>query len=315
MTLKKPSANGRNITVVLFGEILVDVFPDRTVLGGAPFNVARHLQGFGLHPVLISRIGCDTLQQRFLSSMKKFGMNIQGIQTDLTHPTGQVLVRMEKGGHSFEILPDQAYDYIDSDTARRTILEHQPELIYFGSLAQRHCVSRNALESLFKNAQAPRFLDINLRAPWFETQTLRNSLSHADFLKLNIEELRHLGNLFHLNTTGDENLATALVRNFGLKSIIVTCGDTGAWLRDEQGNLYTADSSGKIQVVDTVGAGDGFSAIVILGLFSNWPLGKTLLRADAFARKICEIRGAVPPDDSFYRTFRDSWYHTDGESQ
>ena len=141
--------NGPPDTVVLFGEILVDVFPDRRVLGGAPFNVARHLQAFGLHPVLISRTGNDALRDELMAGMSDLGMDTGGVQSDPVHPTGQVLVHMDEGGHSFEILPEQAYDFIDARSADEIALASRPGLFYFGTLAQRHPVSCRALESLF----------------------------------------------------------------------------------------------------------------------------------------------------------------------
>ena len=94
--------------VVLFGEVLADVFPDRSVLGGAPFNVARHLQAFGLLPLLITRVGDDQLGRELVATMTRLGMTVEGVQQDPLHPTGQVIVHIEEGSHRFEIPPDQA---------------------------------------------------------------------------------------------------------------------------------------------------------------------------------------------------------------
>ena len=148
----------QNGTVVLFGEVLADVFPDRAVLGGAPFNVACHLQAFGLHPVLITRLGEDEV----MNAMAQKGLDTLGVQFDKHYPTGQVRVHIEDGGHRFEILPTQAYDFIHPGVARLTLLSAHPALVYFGTLAQRHTVSRQALKNLLRGAQSARFLDINL---------------------------------------------------------------------------------------------------------------------------------------------------------
>jgi len=311
--IKLPKANRLNNNIILFGEILADIFPERYVLGGAPFNVARHLQGFGLHPVLVSRTGDDALRQEIHTMMSVLGMDTQGLQTDAAHPTGQVLIHMENGGHRFEIVPEQAYDFIDADIADKTTHSVHPELVYFGTLAQRHPCSKKALSSLLANNPATRFLDINLRSPWYDLQTLEQSLQLADFLKLNTEELQNLCRLLHITAPNDNQLADSLIKDFDLQCILVTSGKDGAWLKNADGSLISAVSDKPVRILDTVGAGDGFSAIFILGLFCNWPLEQTLLRADVFARTICEIRGAIPLSDNFYEPFRMTWNLRSGD--
>lgn len=300
---------------MLFGEVLVDRFPDRGVLGGAPFNVARHLQGFGLHPVLISRTGNDSLRGELMATMTSLGMDRRGLQADPSHPTGQVLVHLENGSHRFEILPDQAYDFIDTEHAKRTALAVRPRLIYFGTLAQRHPVSRRALAAVLEGSDAPCFLDINLREPWYEPATLRHSLKMANILKLNNDELPRLGDLLGLEDQDDESLARRLLQAFDLSTILVTCGAAGAWLLAKNGRRLTVKAEKTVRIIDSVGAGDGFSAIFILGKFYNWPLEQTISRADAFARAICGIQGAVPKNDTFYDSFRSQWNLIDGDLQ
>lgn len=116
-------------SVILFGEVLIDAFPDRLVLGGAPFNVARHLRAFGLHPTLISRTGNDEYRNIVLAAMAYFGMETLGVQCDPTHPTGKVRVHVGKEGHRFEILPDQAYDFINPTITRMVTLSAQADLV------------------------------------------------------------------------------------------------------------------------------------------------------------------------------------------
>ena len=306
-----PSLKG---SVHVFGEILVDVFPDRKVLGGAPFNVAHHLHAFGLHPTLISRIGNDATGRELSLKMRKTGMDVKGLQTDRSRPTGQVVITMVNESHSFEILPNQAYDFIDADLACKTVAASPPDLIYFGTLAQRNPVSRKALDLVSKGALVPHFLDINLREPWYDTDILRSSLTRADILKLNAEELRLIAGLLNMREDSDEHLAENLMHAFDIQCILVTCGDKGAWLITGAGNTVTTGNRSATRIIDTVGAGDGFSAIFLLGLFCRWPLEEVLTRADAFARSICQIRGAVPDDHSFYRSFSSAWDLTDGAS-
>jgi fructokinase len=310
-----PKPDAHTGTVALFGEILVDVFPDRRVLGGAPFNVARHLQAFGLHPVLITRTGNDALRDKLIATMTNLGMDIRGVQSDPIHPTGQVMVHMEDGGHRFEILPKQAYDFIHASVTRMIALAAQPEFIYFGTLAQRHPISRRALSSLLKTVKAPRMLDINLREPWYDVQTLKRSIAQADILKLNSEELNHIARLLRLGGTDDTRRAATLMEQFGLRTILVTRGEEGAWLLDDEGTMVSVPAGQSIRIADTVGAGDGFASVFILGLFKNWTAEQTLLRADHFARELCGIRGAIPQDDGFYQPFREAWALNNGAPQ
>ncbi|BAN35029.1 PfkB domain-containing protein [Sulfuricella denitrificans skB26] len=309
--LIKPSS--RTGTIALFGEVLVDRFPDRSVLGGAPFNVARHLQAFGLHPVLITRTGNDALREELLASMARFGMDPLGVQCDPVHPTGQVVVHMEQGGYRFEISPNQAYDFIHAGVARMVALSTQPELIYFGTLAQRNKISRRALNSLFRSIGAPRMLDINLREPWYDAQTLKRSLLRADLVKMNHEELANIA--LQLKLPGDSAVeqAAALIKQFSLGRLLVTCGAKGAWQLTADGTeTQTEGSVPTGSIVDTVGAGDGFAAVFILGTLRGWPAGLTLSRANRFAAAVCGIRGAIPDDPSFYQAFLKEWKLDDG---
>lgn len=305
-----PAAHlGQNDTIALFGEILADVFPDRAVLGGAPFNVARHLAAFGLAPVLISRIGDDALGGEVLEMMSRSGMATLGVQIDPLLPTGRVQVRMESGGHRFEILPLQAYDFIDAAAACDTVRYADPSLLYFGTLCQRHDVSRQAMHTLFRNTTAPRFLDINLREPWYEDDTIEFSLRRAHFLKLNTEELDILSQASRIHGISSQDRAEKLMRKYGTSHLIVTCGEDGAWRMDEHGEIHgVRDRKRRLDIVDTVGAGDGFSAVCILGMIRRWPVAVALRRADAFAAAICGIRGAVPDLADFYQPFFKEWH-------
>lgn len=301
----KVSQNGR---VVLFGEVLADIFPDRTVLGGAPFNVARHLKAFGRNPVLLTRVGNDELGKNVLATMARSGMATSGVQSGNTHPTGQVKVHLESGGHRFEILPAQAYDFIHPAVARMVRLPLSPALVYFGTLAQRHDVSLRALTTLLRSTAAAKFLDINLRAPWYEEKTLRFSLQAADIVKLNNEELEVLAEMFELPEGKPRDQVLELISKFNLEQVVVTCGAEGAWQMNRVGIVVEAVDNNRVAtVVDTVGAGDGFSAVYMLGLLWRWPMAKTLERANAFAAALCEIRGAIPDTMDFYEPFIREW--------
>lgn len=294
--------------VLVFGEVLFDVFDDRRTLGGAPFNVARHLRAFGMYPLLVTRTGTDPERKTVIEAMNRFGLDVRGVQSDPTHPTGSVVVDTKGSSHSFDILPNQAYDYIDSSQARLTGLFAKPGLLYFGTLAQRSAVSRRALRSLLRSMEAPTFVDINLRKPWYEVATIRHSLRNAQLLKVNEDELLELGRLLHHQSTAINDLVAGLIEDFGISQILVTQGDRGAALFDDQGVqcVVTADPIPD-PIVDTVGSGDGFSAVFILGWLRQWPVELTMQRADHFARAVCQLRGAVPLEDGFYDRWREQW--------
>lgn len=295
-------------TVALFGEVLADKFPDRNVLGGAPFNVAHHLQAFRLHPVLITRTGNDELREELLASMSRSEMDTLGVQCDLIHPTGQVIVHLEQGEHRFEISPDQAYDFIHAGVTHMVALSIQPELVYFGTLAQRHQVSRRALNRLLQSVGAPRLLDINLRDPWYSKLTLKRSLASANIVKMNADELATVARQFKLPGDTPTAQAAALLKQFSLERVIVTCGAAGAWQLCADGTeTRTVGGAPFSGLVDTVGAGDGFAAVIILGMLSGWSDELTLERAHRFAAALCGIRGAIPDDPGFYRPFLNEW--------
>jgi fructokinase len=215
---------------------------------------------------------------------------------------------MEGGAHRFEILPLQAYDFIDAATALDAVRSIDPSLLYFGTLCQRHDVSRQALRTVFGCTPAPRFLDINLREPWYEAGTIEFSLRHAHFLKLNTEELEILSEVSRIHGITLQDRAEKLLRTFGIGHLIVTCGEDGAWRMDEHGEIHgVQDRKRRLDIVDTVGAGDGFSAVCILGMMRRWPVAVALRRADAFAAAICGIRGAVPDLEDFYQPFLKEW--------
>lgn len=295
-------------TIALFGEVLADVFPEKTVLGGAPYNVARHLLAFAQHPVLITRAGNDELRDRFMAELTALGMDDAGVQTDPVYPTGQVNVQMEGATHRFEIKTNQAYDHIHAGVAHLVTLATHPDLAYFGTLAQRNVESRLALDTFLSDAKCPRFLDMNLRAPWYDKHTIRRSLLRTEIVKLNEEELGIIAGMFDPKLTQARAQASFLMKRFDLSLLFITCGEAGAWALTNNGE--EASVSGMAlgdDFVDTVGAGDGFSAVCILGLLNQWPLDQILTRANQFATALCRVRGAAPANPSFYESFTEEW--------
>lgn len=283
--------------VTVFGETLVDEFPDRSVLGGAPFNVAYHLKHLGLEPLLITRVGCDQNGDRLFGAIEAAGMDTRGVERDPVRPTGRVVVSFDDGGHRFEIVEDQAYDAIDPIEAAAVVRAAPPLVVYFGTLAQRREASRAALDAVLEATGGTRWLDINLRAPFDGTDVIARSLEMADHLKLNDDELGIVAERLELTASDPDVHAAALIERFDLRSVTVTCGARGAWSLDSGGNRARVEGrplDGPL--VDTVGAGDGFAAVLISGFLRDWTQQQTLERADAFARRLCLIRGAIPDE-------------------
>ena len=296
-----------NPSVAIFGEVLVDVFPDQNVLGGAPYNVARHLQAFGIKTEIISRIGMDSLGDALMEEMMNLGLETHGIHFDPNYPTGQVKVQIQDGKHQFEILPDQAYDHISVTITQETMQSIQPSIAYFGTLALRGLESRLAAEQFLTDANCLKFLDLNLRTPWYTIDIIDFALTQAHIAKMNDEELAIIAQLFHLKGSPEQQ-AIALQKQFNLEQLLITCGEKGCWLLDSQSRIFKAVTiETPEKIIDTVGAGDAFSAVFILGNLYQWTIATTLERASAFASAICGVRGASAPAADFYRSFLQNW--------
>jgi fructokinase len=277
---------------------LFDHFPDDSlILGGAPFNVAWHLQAFGVEPLFISRVGDDELGHRIQSAMQDWGMDTSGLQIDSRYPTGTVEIEIENGEPSYEIVINQAYDFIDTNQLAEIT---DGSLLYQGSLALRNPVSRNALEELRTKLDLPVFVDVNLRAPWWDKETVSLQLEAARWAKLNDEELYELSPI-----DGElEIQAKALQEACELSLLIVTLGEKGALARTAEGVIYRVEPEAHTPVVDAVGAGDAFTSVILLGLLSSWDLNVSLERAQLFASAVVGIRGATPTHKIFYKSFR-----------
>jgi fructokinase len=277
-------------------------------MGGAPFNVARHLGAFGLHPLLISCTGNDALRDGLLLEMAQLSMDVTGIQCDPDHPTGRVRVILENGSHRFDILPDQAYDHICVEAMRRSITAIRPQLAYLGTLAQRSPRSLQAARRFVEACRCPVFLDINLLAPWYDEATIAHSMACADIVKLNDEELSVVAGLFGFEGLHPEAQAAALQQRFEVEQMLVTCGAAGCWMLDAQQQVARATPVGSGRpVVDTVGAGDAFAAVTMLGLLKRWDTSTTLQRAVEYAAAMCRVRGAAPPSAGFFQPYREAW--------
>ena len=285
--------------ICVFGEALFDHFPDGTrVLGGAPFNVAWHLQAFGQAPYFVSRVGSDPEGDTIRTAMRKWGMDTGGLQADPTYPTGRVEVTIVDDEPTYDIVHPCAYDAIE-------VLASQPgcELLYHGSLGLRDTASRQALKQLKAQQPGIVFVDVNLRPPWWQKQQLLELVHTADWVKLNTDELAQIQGSHQPGQAG----AIDFLTEHGLQGLLLTHGAQGAELFTAAGEHFKVQPGSDNPVIDTVGAGDAFASVMILGLVKGWPMPLTLQRAQDFASAIVGNRGATASDPAFYQSFVKQW--------
>jgi fructokinase len=302
-------------TIAVIGEALIDRFPDRDVIGGAPFNVARNLALLGAAPVMITRIGDDALGKTIEADFARYALDTRGLQRDAQRATGTVTVHMQGTHHRFEIGADAAWDHLDGGEAARVVAASQPRISYFGTLAQRSADSRTAIGEALDASNALPFLDLNLReGP--DNQALSDaSLTRARIVKVNDDELTQLIEWFVRPGLGalpwgepaHRDAVAELITRFDLKRLVVTCGPRGWICIDGATSDWLEGRAAPVRVRDTVGAGDAFSSILLLGEVNAWPLPTALDRAAKFASAVCGIHGAVDPASDIYSKALAGW--------
>lgn len=286
--------------ILVIGEILFDVFEKEKRLGGAPFNFAYHLLNLGFPVRFISRIGNDNLGEEILTLLKQYHFNIDDIQIDDHHNTGTVVVQLSSSGSpAFYIKPDVAYDYIDYLPDKHLSLIDTADVIYFGTLVQRSGQGFKNIQKFMglRRSDALCFYDINLRQNCYSDNVILASLNHADLLKLNKEEFEECKKIFRFSK--DDEFILFLMDKFALNAIAITKGDKGSELYTKTGRFHS-ETNRVSSIVDTVGAGDAYSAMLAVGIIKGWKPDRTLSMASMFASRICEIRGAIPESRKFY---------------
>jgi fructokinase len=236
-------------------------------------------------------------------AMVDWGMESRGLQTDSRLPTGRVNIEIREGEAAYDIISPCAYDAIDSDS----IAVPGCDFLYHGSLALRADRSFQALQQLIDTKPSCLFVDVNLRAPWWDRSRVLSLMKKADWVKLNIDEFETL-----FPGSGPlENRLQGVIEALQLQAAILTHGAEGAEIMTAAGEHFQVSPVGQIDVVDTVGAGDSFTAVVILGLLEQWPIQTTLQRAQAMASRIVGQQGATISDPAFYECLQSAW-PTDG---
>ncbi|MBL4851338.1 MAG: carbohydrate kinase [Gammaproteobacteria bacterium] len=291
---------------VVFGEVLYDCFPDgRTILGGAPFNVAWHLNGFGLKPLLVSRIGSDDRGNDIIEAMQQWGMDVSAVQRDSFRPTGVVNVVLDDNNQpSYDIAESQAYDYIRPGEIYGTAMDGSYGLLYHGTLGLRQPEAMSSLSIFLEQMNLPSFVDLNLRAPWWNADLVHQVLSGATWIKLNDIELADIDISDVEQPSSREH---ALFREYNPELVILTKGAKGAAILSAEGKVEADISENVVEGGDLVGAGDSFSAVCMLGIVKEWTSSQILERAQEFAAEICGINGATTNDKQLYQYFKAQW--------
>lgn len=280
--------------IIGVGEVLWDLLPQGRQMGGAPANFAYHAKALGANSCVITRVGKDELGDEILHRFKAIGFPLDLVQIDNSYPTGTVSVELSpEGVPNFIIHKPVAWDFLEvTDLALAAV--KTADVICFGTLAQRTEVSGAAVRQLVRSAStsAIRIFDINLRQNFYTPQTIEESLELADVFKINDAELRVVAGIFNLGGSLEDQIV-ALARRFKLKTVAVTFGAEGSLLySDGQWSRYKPSP---VKVVDTVGAGDAFTAALAIGLLKKLDLDKINYAANEIAAYVCTQPGATPP--------------------
>ena len=275
------------------GELLWDMLPKGKQIGGAPFNFARHCNQLGLEGFPVSQIGIDELGNETVSLLKDWGITPDFVSRDPQHETGTVNIRLDNQGKpNYEIRDDAAWDFIQHNLLLEQLAQ-KVDIVCFGTLAQRSDASRSTIYSFLDrmSSDAIKLFDVNLRQHFYSIGSIEASLERASILKLSDEELPVLKNAFSLSGSVEVQLSE-LKNRFELKLIAYTRGAEGSLLIDGSG---TDDHPGTtITTIDTIGAGDSFSATLCTGLLQGLTLAPLNENANQVAAYVCSQRGATP---------------------
>ncbi|XMO86856.1 carbohydrate kinase [Algibacter sp. AS12] len=277
--------------ITCFGEVLWDVFPTHKKIGGAPLNVAARLQDFNNTVSMVSRVGKDKKGRKILKFLKGKGVNTDGVQIDEIFKTGKVKVTLDvEGSASYDIMFPRGWDKIELTDQVISVVENADAFV-FGSLVARDVISRETLYVLLKLAKYKIF-DVNLRAPHYTMDVLWYLINQADFVKFNDDEILEIGSNLGSKAQSLEEIIAFVAKETNAKTICVTKGGNGAILYYQDAFYY--NSGYKVNVVDTVGAGDSFLASIITQLLNKTEPQEALDFACAVGAIVASREGANP---------------------
>lgn len=276
--------------VVGIGELLWDVLPTGKRAGGAPINFVYHATQMGAEGYAISAVGNDLSGTEIVQELEKNHIsNSLGI---VEYPTGSVMVELKEGIPTYTIIEGVAWDHIPL-TQESIDLVKKADAICFGTLALRSQASKDTILSLLTYAreEALRFFDINIRQSYYSKELIETLLHNANVFKVNDEELVLLRGMCDLEGS-DEEVCHKMLRKYNLKYVILTAGSafSSIYSPDEQSTIPTP----KVEVVDTVGAGDSFSGAFVYSLLTGKSLREAHQIAVETAAFVCTREGAWP---------------------
>ena len=277
--------------VVSFGEILWDKLPSGKVPGGAPLNFAYRLNSFQNSLSIISKVGDDSLGKELSEFLNKNGLDTEHIQISKIYKTGEVNVSIDKNGIAdYDILNPVAWDDI-SLNLKNIELTKNSSVFVFGSLICRNMTSRRTLKELLKIAPFKLF-DINLRSPYYNMNLIEELMLSSDFIKFNYEEIEEISTIYINKKVTLENMIETISEKTKTKNICVTMGEKGACYYTN--NSFYYQDGFKINVLDTVGAGDSFLATLVEGILNKTKPQEILKKACAVAALVASKEGATP---------------------
>jgi fructokinase len=283
----------KNLKVAGIGEILWDLLPEGKKLGGAPANFAYHAKVLGAESFAISSVGDDPLGKEIVDQLELNQLSTGYIEVSHLHPTGTVEVKLDdKGKPDFIIHKDVAWDYIfySNNVAE---LAGSLDAICFGSLAQRSEGSRNSIRQMIDSTskECLRIFDINMRQDYYNYDIVNESLKVANCFKLNEDEFPIVADMFSI-VGNEEVILNEILSKFDLQIIALTKGGEGSILHTNSESSFL--SSVEVEAIDTVGAGDAFTAAMGVGLLKNLPLKTIHEQATQLSAYVCTQNGAMP---------------------
>lgn len=283
-----------NDIVVGMGEALWDVLPEGKKIGGAPANFAYHVSQFGLPSCVVSAVGDDALGKEIIENFTSKGLN--QLIAEVPYPTGTVQVEIDPAGvPQYEIKENVAWDNIPY-TAHLEMLAEKTKAVCFGSLAQRNVVSRNTinrfLDAMPQNEDTLVVFDVNLRQGFYNKDILCNSMKRCNILKINDEELVTASRMFGYPGIDLQDKCWILLGKYNLKMLILTCGINGSYVFTP-GNV-SFQPTPKVEVADTVGAGDSFTAAFIASILKGKSVQEAHSTAVQTSAFVCTKKGAMP---------------------
>lgn len=271
------------MNLLSFGEIIWDVFPEKTALGGAPLNLAAYVAGLGDNAYILSTVGTDQLGKDAIDKINNLNIKTDYIELNENTESGKCIVSLDDCGiPTYNILDNVAYDYIEIPNKELNF-----DVLSFGTLALRHNKNLNTLKTIISNNKFKDiFVDVNIRAPFYTEDIIKFAISNATILKISDEELPVIKNVLNINLTENKDILILISKLYNnLKLIILTKGSKGSTAYSVKENIFYNSPAVPTNVISTVGAGDSFSGSFLHKYYS----GNNIKECLDFAAKVSSI--------------------------